>query len=130
MTQLKKTQVKAVKLALDAFENTVRAAMRAALAESRREQSGSAAEVHDLGDESVADELLAINSALAERHGHELHLVERARQRITEGEIGICADCAGDIALERLIANPVAERCVTCESRRERTHAHAATPRL
>ena len=34
------------------------------------EKSGVAGEVHDLGEESVADELRSVNSALAERHAH------------------------------------------------------------
>jgi RNA polymerase-binding transcription factor DksA len=131
MGQLRASQVTSVKRALDAFEAKVRVAMHAALMESRKESYADiAGEVHDLGDESVADELLALNSELAERHSHELLEIERARQRIADGEAGNCVDCAGDIAVERLIANPVAERCIDCESRHERTHAHVATPRL
>lgn len=131
MGQLTASQVTSVKRALDAFEVKVRTAMRAALTESRKDSYADVAgEVHDIGDESVADELQALNSALAERHSQELLEIERARQRIADGVAGICADCAGDIAVERLIANPVAARCISCESRHELTHAHAATPRL
>ena len=130
MVQLKKHEIAEIRSALDQFERTVRDAMRAALAESRRENEDSAGEVHDLGDESLADELLAVNSALAERHGHEVQQAEKARQRIAGGAFGTCIDCEGDIGVRRLVANPVAERCIACESRHERSHAHAATPRL
>ena len=71
-----------------------------------------------------------MDSALAERHGRELLDIERARQRLAEGEIGECIDCAEDIGLARLLANPVAERCILCESRHERNFAHEATPRM
>ncbi len=131
MGQLTVTQVAKVKRALDGFEDKVRAAMRAALVESGTDNYASiAGEVHDLGDESVADELMALSSALAERHGRELLQIERARARLADGDIATCADCAGDISVERLLVNPVAERCIDCESRFERTHAHAATPRM
>jgi len=130
MVQLKQQEIADVQRALDKFERSVREAMRTALAESRRENEDLAGEVHDLGDESVADELLAVNSALAERHGRELQQAERARQRIADGVIGTCIDCDGDIGVKRLVASPVAERCIGCESKHERNYAHAATPRL
>ncbi len=128
MAQLDKVQVAAVERSLEQFEKAVRDAMRSALAEAR--EGGVAGEVHDIGDESVADELKAVNSALAERHGFELAEIERARRRLADGSFGVCLDCGGEIASGRLLANPVAERCIDCETRHERTHAHAATPRL
>jgi len=130
MFQLKSTEVVAIKRALEKFEDKVRDAMRMALVESRRESTVAAGEVHDLGDESVADELMELNSALAERHGREILRIERARQRIADGDINACTECAGDIGVQRLLANPVAERCISCEARLERSHAHAAMPRM
>ncbi len=130
MAGLSEKDLKAVRRELDRFEQSVRAAMRSALAEARSEIGGVAAEVHDLGEESVADELRAVNSALAERHGYELKLIEEARLRLDTKEINQCADCEGEIGVPRLLANPVARRCIACESRRERTHAHSATPRM
>jgi RNA polymerase-binding transcription factor DksA len=131
MSELTVEQVGAVDRALTAFEQTVRGAMRAAINESGNASfSDIAGEVHDLGDESVADELMALNSTLAERHLRELQQVERARARIADGVAGTCVDCAGEIGVERLIANPVAERCIACESLRERTHVHAGMPRM
>lgn len=131
MGKLTAAQVTSVKRALDAFEEKVRSAMRAAVTESREQNfANTAGEVHDQGDESVAGELMALNSALAERHSHELLEIERARQRIAEGVAGVCAECAGDIGVPRLMANPIAERCIDCESKREQTHAHPATPSM
>lgn len=130
MARLPAKDIGSIRNALERFEAEVRAAMRAALAEARSGDDGVAGEVHDLGEESVADELRAVNSALAERHAHELHLAAEARHRIDGNEVDDCADCGGDIGVKRLLANPIAERCIACEARRERTHAHAGTPRL
>jgi DnaK suppressor protein len=130
MVQLKQQEIAEIQRALEKFELSVRDGMRAALAEARHGNDDMAGEVHDLGDESLADELLAVNSALAERHGRELQQAERARQRIADGVVGTCIDCDGDIGVKRLVANPVAERCIGCESKHERSYAHAATPRL
>lgn len=116
--------------ALDRFEQSTRDAMRAALAESRRDDANAAGEVHDLGDESVIDELLSVNAALAERHGRELQQIEAARRRLADGSIGRCADCDNAISVERLLANPVATRCITCESSHERAHGQPAPARL
>ena len=104
MPRLNAKQTAAVTLALDEFEATVRAAMRAALLESR--QGGVEGGVHDLGEEV------------------------QARLRLVEGSAGICTECDGAIGYPRLLANPVALRCVSCETRHEHTHAHAAMPRL
>ena len=130
MSRLSASQMGSVSRALERFEAEARAAMRAALAEAKSAGSSVAGEVHDLGEESVADELQAVNSLLAERHQRELREAARARERIASNEIDDCADCGGDIGLSRLLANPIAERCVDCETRREHTHAHAETPRL
>ncbi len=130
MTLLTAKEVTTVKGALAKFEIAVRDARRNALAEAHGDNADAAGAVHDLGEESVADELLALNSALAERHGHELVLIERARQRIADGSIGVCTDCEGAIGVARLVANPVAARCIGCEALHERTYAHGATPRL
>lgn len=131
MGQLTASQVVSIKEALDALEIKIRAGLHNPLVDSREENFATlAGEVHDLGDEAVADELMAIDSALGERSVHELLEIERARRRIGAGEIDECAECAGDIGIKRLLANPVAERCIECESRREHTYAHAATPRL
>ncbi len=39
-------------------------------------------------------------------------------------------DLAGEIHFKRLLANPAAVRCIDCQGRIEKTHAHEAMPRL
>ena len=49
----------------------------------------------------------------------ELNQINSALNRIESGDYGICVDCGIDIPEPRLIANPFALRCVTCEERHE-----------
>lgn len=41
---------------------------------------------------------------------------QHARERIAEGGYGVCEDCSGKIAAERLEALPDATRCVKCQA--------------
>ena len=84
----------------------------------------------DIGDESVADALADLNLALIDRQIHELREIEAARSRIKGVGFGSCVDCGGDVGFERLLALPVAERCLRCQNQREKTHAHEGTPTL
>ncbi len=42
--------------------------------------------------------------------------VERALERIAEGEYGVCANCGNPIPPERLEARPESTLCVACKS--------------
>jgi RNA polymerase-binding transcription factor DksA len=56
-------------------------------------------------------------------------LMERARRlraaltRMSDGEYGLCSECAAAIPPRRLLAVPDATTCVTCQSRLERVGA-------
>lgn len=84
----------------------------------------------DAGDESVASAFADLNLGVIDRHIRELRDIEATRARVQEGQFGRCTDCGDEIAFERLRAYPTAKRCVTCQSQRERTHAHEGTPTL
>ncbi len=86
--------------------------------------------VHDTGDESVADVLAELDNKHVDRSLQELHEIEVARKRLAEGTINHCIECGGDIGFERLLAYPIAVRCIACQDQFEKTHAHEATPRL
>ena len=83
-----------------------------------------AGEVADSGDESVADALLDTDHAEVERDLGEIRAIDRTFERIAAGTYGRCIDCAEQIPHERLQANPVAERCLSCQELYEKTHAH------
>jgi DnaK suppressor protein len=84
----------------------------------------------DTGDESVGDALADLNLAIIDRHVRELRDIDAAKLRVAGGSFGVCIDCGGDIAFERLRAYPTAKRCRPCQERREKTYAHQGTPSL
>jgi RNA polymerase-binding transcription factor DksA len=57
------------------------------------------------------DEVL--EALLVESEG-ALRQVERARERLREGNYGVCSKCGEPIATARLAAMPMAERCLGC----------------
>jgi RNA polymerase-binding transcription factor DksA len=44
--------------------------------------------------------------------------VERALQKLDDGQYGVCERCSSTIAPARLEANPLARLCITCASKR------------
>lgn len=94
------------------------------VAKARDQQYGDlAGPAPDTGDASVADLISDLDQAEVSRDVSELRALEQARARIDAGSYGICIQCGGDIAPERLRANPAALRCVDCQRVYEKTHA-------
>jgi len=58
-------------------------------------------------------------AAELERDVNELRAVEDALVRLHEPDFGLCVDCEAEIPYARLSANPVATRCVACQTRHE-----------
>jgi RNA polymerase-binding protein DksA len=77
----------------------------------------------DAGDASVADLISDLENAEVTRDVGELRALEQARARLKDGSYGVCVQCGGDIAFERLRANPAASRCLACQHMFEKTHA-------
>jgi RNA polymerase-binding protein DksA len=77
----------------------------------------------DAGDASVADLISDLENAEVTRDVAELRALEQALSRMTDGSYGVCVQCGGEIALERLRANPAALRCLECQHMFEKTHA-------
>ena len=116
---------------LGSLEGQLRDDIRATLLQSGvQHHADLAGMVHDLGDESVANMLIELGSTLLDRHLQELREIQAARRRLTQGDIDCCLDCRGDIGYERLLARPIAVRCVPCQQRHEKTFAHEASPRM
>lgn len=84
----------------------------------------------DTGEEAVRDLLWGLNSTLFERHIRQIRNIELARQRLSEGQYGICVDCGEEINYERLQARPTARRCIYCQQQYERTHSYVSTPNM
>ena len=60
-----------------------------------------------------------VEAGEAERDGVEIAAIERTLQRIEDGSYGVCVQCGVDIPPARLKAQPLAARCVPCQSARE-----------
>lgn len=81
-----------------------------------------AALVKELETET-ADRNDPVEAADTDRDLAELKELDAAAQRLDEGTYGLCADCGGEIELERLFARPGTTRCIACQRRHEKTHA-------
>jgi DnaK suppressor protein len=131
MTHYTRTQSASLAHLLGKMDSDLRDEVRTALLQSGEQKYiDLAGQVHDRGDESVADELVAVDNALLGRHVHELRAIEVARERLARGTIDECIDCSGEIGFKRMMANPLAVRCIECQDRFDRTHAHEASPRM
>jgi len=84
----------------------------------------------DIGDQSTADTLADMQVARVDRQIHELRDIELAKKRLKDGIFGTCVDCSDDIAFERLMAYPTAQRCIICQQQHERTYAVEGRPTL
>lgn len=90
-----------------------------------------AGRVHDAGEESVAELLMAMNLDTSQRETDELANIEAALARIRNGRYGACIDCNNEINRDRLQVYPAAKRCIDCQTLHEnRRDARDATPSL
>lgn len=100
-------------------------------ARSIEENPGVVAErARDAEDDSFATLVVDTNLTEIERDVDELRMIDAALQRISAGTYGKCVDCGRDIPIERLRAEPTAERDVQCQELYEKTHLSARTPSL
>jgi DnaK suppressor protein len=131
MSALNKRQLERIEKLLSERSRILMDEVKAMLAHSGNETYVDiAGRVTDTGDESVADMLADMGAAQIHRHVQELRELEAAQARLQAGTYGVCADCGGDIAPERLSAHPAAQRCIQCQSKREKNYAHEGRPSL
>jgi len=76
-------------------------------------------EVGDDVDRAFLKTQVGFERDLIDRCLRQLNEIAAAHDRIANGEIGICSDCAETIEAARLEANPVASRCTDCQERFE-----------
>jgi DnaK suppressor protein len=109
----------------------LRAQIRATLEKSSEESHARIAELaRDTEDDSFSNLIVDLNYAEIERDADELRRIDTALLRLSSGSYGTCEECGGEIAAERLVAEPTAVRCIRCQSLYEKTHLTTPTPRL
>jgi RNA polymerase-binding protein DksA len=128
MSHLTKKDRLAIRAALDEQRTKLLRGLKAALEESGQTQYAAV-----LGKSSgdSADEALAVTlgDLAAARMDHEvraLQAMEAAAARLDSPDFGLCDDCGANIPAARLLANPMATRCVACQERHEHTYSGQA----
>jgi DnaK suppressor protein len=77
--------------------------------------------VHDLKDDAENAADAELHDAEVRRDLDELTAVRAALQRLEAGQYGVCEACGADIDPLRLEAQPMAARCLACQSKLEAT---------
>ena len=131
MSNLSAQQIKEFKQRLEERSSQLREEIHQELLKYDDEQYLElAGKVHDNEEESVADLLVDLNLADIDRHVHEIRTVESALLRIDNGTYGLCSECNGPIAVERLQVYPAAQRCYACQAVYEQRFAQPGHPSL
>ena len=116
---------------IDQRRNVLLAELREDAARAREQPYAEhAGPAPDTGDESVATLFADLEQSDVTRDLNEFRSLETARDRMAGGEYGVCLDCGGDIAFERLKATPSALRCIDCQERHEKTYGGEPKPSL
>jgi len=68
----------------------------------------------DSADAAIVCENDEILEAIEESALVEIHHIDRALQRLDDGDYGVCERCGAEIAAPRLRAVPYATRCQRC----------------
>lgn len=123
---------------LPAFASQLQA-LRTHLLEQLRQQRGgevsraeAAADARSIaqGDWAQTDAERDLAVALEERELAELNQIAAALARIADGSYGECTACGADVGVARLQANPVAERCIACQTRLEQAQGQPHAPSM
>jgi DnaK suppressor protein len=73
----------------------------------------------DMVDMANSDMNLKRETIFRARYVEKERELNRALEKINEGEYGMCEECEGPIAHRRLELNPTALRCVVCQEKLE-----------
>lgn len=121
MATLSKEQRISLTELLQQQRHELRAAIRDELLQNQSEgEAELSGTVHDASEESVAELVSEMNTALLSRSIQELRQVEEALTRIETDDYGICEECGEAIPFERLQANPITTLCLEHQEEQER----------
>jgi RNA polymerase-binding transcription factor DksA len=74
----------------------------------------------DTDDDATASSMRDADVSSLARAARDLALIDAACERLLDGTYGECVDCADPIPAARLLANPAAARCASCQETLER----------
>lgn len=66
---------------------------------------------------------LETDAAIVSQDAQDVRDIIAARQRVAAGTYGVCVECGESIGYERLLAYPMAKRCIGCQRAYEREKA-------
>jgi RNA polymerase-binding transcription factor DksA len=123
MSHLTTEQLAQLRQQIEAERSRLRQDIREELTRRDGEQYATlAGQVHDAGEESVADLLSDINAAVLGNSIKALREVEAAQERLRQGTYGRCEECGEAIPVARLQAYPSARLCLADQERYEAAH--------
>lgn len=97
------------------------AVVQRARATMEKEMTLDSADLPDEMDLASSEYMQAFTFRLRGRDRVFLQKIEKALQKIDEGEFGLCEDCGELIGIKRLEARPETEFCIRCKEDQERT---------
>lgn len=76
--------------------------------------------VGDSADMAWVETESGLDLTEAQRDIEEWRGLRDALRRLDQGDYGVCVECGSDVPLERLHFQPLASRCVDCQTHAER----------
>lgn len=77
----------------------------------------------DPADRATAESDRAFTLRLRDRERKLIKKIQKAVDRIEDGEFGICQECSDGISIPRLKARPMTTLCINCKSKQEEDEA-------
>ena len=121
MRPLDDERKKALRQRLDEERGTLTGQVRARL--SNGDEPGKVSHLAHLGQPDDMSQAIEIGDTELALLGHEqalLREIDAAIARVEQGVANVCNLCGGEIAPQRLLANPVAQTCIACQDQLER----------
>ena len=122
MDSLTSQQCEQLKSLLDQREQVVRADIEREL-RLQQDEVETAGNTDDPEQSPFVNVEAGLVNAAVQREMAELRAIALARQRMENGLYGECMECGYGIPLERLRAQPIAQRCAPCQGWHEKSRA-------
>jgi DnaK suppressor protein len=100
-----------IRQTLESRRDELRGRERRVSADLRHEREPLTPDFADQAIQRSNDEVL---EGIRDSANSELSQIERALTRLSAGRYGRCEHCGAEIASQRLVAVPYAERCASC----------------